>query len=718
VKGERLGADLMIKYNSAVHRIQKVKRSKACRPLIEGIEPRTLLSSVFWTGRGGDNNWDTPANWSTDSVPEGNDDVTINVSAEVVHSNQVTDFVRSLTSTEPLTISGGSLVLATTSTASADLKINGGSLTELFGGLTVGGLLTLTSGVLYANGASVTADGGILFNPPNNRGFMLDGGTLTNAAGQTATSVGSGTVIVADSGYVFNNLGTFLAEGNGAFGNGLATSDITPNPTWSFNNQGTFTKSMDTGEFDFGAGVALNVLPGGTVNVQTGTLGLMGGGTETGAGFTIESGATLDYSGPNPFTLDGGTTFSGAGSLTKDGPTTLVLPGKSLSFTGITTVEGGTLLVDGSQPGSGVSVLKRATLGGTGTVGAITTTGSVVSPGDISSGILNAQGIVSFDSSSIFTVALNGETPGATGYDQLNVTGAVNLGGSTLSASLGFTPTTATAFTIIHSTAPIVGTFSGLPDGSPLTIGAVTLNIIYAGDDVILTNALTVRSLARFGFHGQPTSLVLTFSAPLDVTRSQDVKNYRIVTLGGQGKDGGLVGHVTPVRAAVYDPSTFTVTLHPAQRLDLHNFYRLTVSGTLADGLTSSNGLPLAGQGAMLGTNYVRAFSGKILAGPALATTGVVRRREAALHRLKKGRLAPLRAGSDPEVRRRPETLRGEAQAGADAADRDRKLLDDLVDIRSAKSDDPDGSAIAIAIAHAFRVAVSGGASAGELPPE
>jgi serine/threonine-protein kinase len=71
--------------------------------------------------------------------------------------------------------------------------------------------------------------------------------------------------------------------------------------------------------------------------------------------------------------------------------------------------------------------------------------------------------------------------------------------------------------------------------------------------------------------------------------------------------------------------------------------------------------------------------------------------------------------GGDPGVRRRVESLRDEAQAGADAADRDRKLLDDLVDIRSAKIDDPDGSAIDAAYAGAFREA---GIDVAQLSPE
>ena len=67
-----------------------------------------------------------------------------------------------------------------------------------------------------------------------------------------------------------------------------------------------------------------------------------------------------------------------------------------------------------------------------------------------------------------------------------------------------------------------------------------------------------------------------------------------------------------------------------------------------------------------------------------------------------------------PAARDRLLALRTEVQAGLDAAQRDRALLDRLVDIRSAKADDPDGSATDAAYADAFGEA---GIDLAALPP-
>ena len=124
--------------------------------------------------------------------------------------------------------------------------------------------------------------------------------------------------------------------------------------------------------------------------------------------------------------------------------------------------------------------------------------------------------------------------------------------------------------------------------------------------------------MSRFGFHMQPTSVVLTFSAALDPTRADNVNNYQFVTIGGRGRHATAVGHVTRIRAAVYNPTTFTVTLYPTQRLSVHKLYQLTVTGTGLHGLRGTTGIPLDSRGnGMPGANYAVVISGKQLAGPA-----------------------------------------------------------------------------------------------------
>ena len=170
------------------------------------------------------------------------------------------------------------------------------------------------------------------------------------------------------------------------------------------------------------------------------------------------------------------------------------------TLTGPTDILSGTLQVDGSQPSSAVTdgedgSTSAANLSGTGTVGPISATRySTISPGDGATepGILTADGDVTLNSASTLDVALNGTTAG-TGYSQLNATGSVSLGGSTLSATLGFTPAAGESFTILKSTAPITGTFAGLPEGGSVEIGGVSFTINYAadgGDEVMLTPAI------------------------------------------------------------------------------------------------------------------------------------------------------------------------------------------------------------------------------------
>ena len=514
-----------------------------------------MLSAVVWTG-GSTGNWDDPANWSSNTLPGPNDDVSIGSGVSVVHSDDDSDSIGSLTSSGPLSIEGGTLSIASASTVGT-LTINDttspSTTLTVDGPLTVNGLLSLSGSTISGSG-TITDNGGTFLH-----NGTLDGPTLINPAGQTATfAPGSESSILMEDGAEFDNIGSFLDQSDYGFVQGTGASS-------SFTNQGSLKVSMNGGASVFD--VLFN-MRGGTVDVQGTYLVLGGGGTETGAAFTVESGAGLDFEGSTPFALDSGTTFSGAGNLAAASPP-LTLSGDSASFTGPTEVYfGDTLIVDGSLAGSEQTVKSGATLGGSGTVGAIVNDGTI-SPGDSATitGVLKADGNVTFESGSTFNIASNGISAG-TGYDQLDATGTVSLGGAALTGTLGFTPTDGESFPIIESTAPIVGTFAGLPQGASLTIGGVPFTISYtggaSGDDVVLTQAATTTTpptatTTSLGSSANPSmpGQTVTFTAIVAPTSGTSTPIGNVTfTIDGQTQTPVALGVINGVDEATLTTST------------------------------------------------------------------------------------------------------------------------------------------------------------------
>ena len=110
---------------------------------------------------------------------------------------------------------------------------------------------------------------------------------------------------------------------------------------------------------------------------------------------------------------------------------------------------------------------------------------------------------------------------------------------------------------------------STLGPGNHALIAVYSGDLNYAGStssafNLVVANNLpgpTVILLQRYGYHRQPTTLVLTFSTALDLARAENLSNYRIVPLGRWRRHHG---RPIPVRAAIYDPLSYTVTLWPA----------------------------------------------------------------------------------------------------------------------------------------------------------
>ena len=182
--------------------------------------------------------------------------------------------------------------------------------------------------------------------------------------------------------------------------------------------------------------------------------------------------------------------ISGAGFLQKYRGGTITLAGNN-TYTGMTYVREGKLVINGSQPGSNVQVDYGATLGGSGTIGNLNVDGTV-SPG-ASPGKLNC-GNVTFGSAGSLAVELNGNTVGS-GYDQLNVVGTVNLTGAALSPpTVGFLPKEGDQFIIVtnDSTEAVTSTFdSGLTEGAVVYDSSYKFSFLISykggsGNDVVL----------------------------------------------------------------------------------------------------------------------------------------------------------------------------------------------------------------------------------------
>jgi hypothetical protein len=568
-------------------------RSRSSRPRVEFCEGRTLLSAVLWTGGAGTDNWDTAANWNTDSLPGSGDSVTIPSGATVVHSDNDSDSVEGLTSSGTLSVTAGTLAIASASTAST-LTINGGTLTAN-ASLSVGGTLSLLEGTLSGSG-TVDALGGMTLGTATSTQFVLDGVTLDNAAGQSANFSG----MSLENGAVFNNYGSVTGYG---YLDGSSDETV--------NNYGSWTLTQDE-HFNT---LTFNV-NGGTVNVGASQLVIEGAGSSVGGTFTTSTGGSINFDsfGTIPFTIDPTTTFSGDGGLTKDDilvsnnefPPALVFAGSS-TLSGPTTVDDGDFQVDGSQPGSAVTLTDGSVynptyeevptyLTGTGTVGAITANAAtVVSPGDSPTltGVLTADGNVDI-ADAVLDVALNGATAGS-GYDQLDANGVVTLGRTDLNPTLGFTPSSGDVFTIIKSTSPIIGTFDSLPQGSTFDLGGITFTVNYtggsSGDDVVLTPSIaaatatttslsTSQSTANVGQSvtftavvapgtgtGTPTGTV-TFSidgqaqTPVDLTvvGGADLATFSTTTLAvGSHTIGAAYSGDTTFAASTANPLTQTV---------------------------------------------------------------------------------------------------------------------------------------------------------------
>jgi RHS repeat-associated protein len=310
---------------------------------IEVLERRQMLAADIWINpEGGD--WDTPSNWSTQTLPGPKDDVSINSlnpGAVVAHGQDQTDVIHSLTAAAPITLSQGKL--------------------DLSGGTSAAGPLSDSSPFSLAGGTLSLADvqSGTALAVASSPGGTLDRLTL---AGSVAVS---GSAITVTGGLTLINGSQFQVGDGGRAGEIDLVGDQTIDGSGSLVFVGLGGTVKIAGDLTIGPRITvhgttgdLNILSGSLLN--RGTIVSDGGGTlniGTGASSWTNAAEGILRADGGTLTLSGAWTNAGkiaetdsalnlGGSFTTAGLGAYTRTGGEINLTGILDNTGSSLILD------------------------------------------------------------------------------------------------------------------------------------------------------------------------------------------------------------------------------------------------------------------------------------------------------------------------------------------------------------------------------------
>jgi outer membrane autotransporter protein len=427
--------------------------------------------------------WFTPRNWTLGSPPTFAETALVDNGTVAQIGPQV----------ERGFATAGTLTIGATVPGSTVQLLPGGRL-EITNPLIIGaeGTLLFSGGSLVGGGNVIHNDGTVAFETPSTPGneqlvHGIDGsgrlivdleGTSTlrifstnTYSGETILNSGtleaeSTTALSPNSAFMVNstlNLNGFsntigsLSGTGTVLNNGAATATLTVGHD---NSNSTFSGVLENGTsvlalIKSGTGVltltGTNTYTGGTT-ISAGTLQLGNGGT-TGSitGNVIDNGV-LAFNRSDSVTFNG--VISGQGTLVKQGGGTLTLTGMSTEFTGPTTVNDGSLIVDGSIASTQTLVNPGALLGGHGFLG-----GDLVSSGIVSPGTLTVNGNYTQNANGTLRIEVAGLAPSQ--HDLLVVNGHASLAGTLQLIRLGgFQLHIGDQFTFLIANRGVSGTFS------------------------------------------------------------------------------------------------------------------------------------------------------------------------------------------------------------------------------------------------------------------
>ncbi|HEX5218042.1 MAG TPA: autotransporter-associated beta strand repeat-containing protein [Verrucomicrobiae bacterium] len=397
----------------------------------------------------------------------------------------------------------GTLILWGTNTFSGPFTINGGTvdaykdsaLGSTAGGTVVSSNCTLRLMGLNIGAEALTLNGKLeLYNTNTWAGLVTLGGTATIDLKGTGSQLTLSQSVGGSGSLKKSGVGTLLFSGAPAntFTGGLTVLGGNVN----LNKAGVIAVP---GPLQISTGMvkllqANQIADASAVTVQTGamldlnnfadTIGSLAGNGSVNVGLS-----TLTTGGNNNSTIFGGVIYGvGVAPLVKNGSGVFTLNGTN-ACSGTTTVNGGSLVVNGELPGL-IALNNSALLLGQGKVGNINSASGNVHPG-LGIGKLTTSNVAMNSAVSSMNFEIAGTTPG-TGHDQIIVNGAVTLNNVTLNVSSTAAGAIGNQYVIIVNDGAdaVSGTFNGLPEGSTVTAGFQQYRISYqggTGNDVVLT---------------------------------------------------------------------------------------------------------------------------------------------------------------------------------------------------------------------------------------
>ena len=469
------------------------------------LSPVSLVAgSATWNLNPTSGDWNTAANWTPATVPNGLSDI-----ATFEASNTTNVSLSSSVTLNGITFQAGASMFTITSPSSfAGFLINGVGVTndsgvqQTFvadargrdqGDITFAGSATAGNATYVNNGSSVRGSfggGTSFFNTSTaaSATFVADGGHANDAAGGGILFFDSST---AESASFTINGGTVT----GSTGGHLefvhtSTADhatLTANGGTNGGGGGTIFFFDDSQ----GGRAKITLSGNGTLDLSSHTASGITIGGLRGDGLVSLGASTLTVNNKPDSTFRG--VISGSGALIKGAQGILDLTNAN-TYSGGTIIRDGTLRVrntTGSATGSGPVLVKSGALGGNGSIaGAVNVgagipgNGGFLTPGASfgNPGVLTILGQLTFDSDGFLNIGFRTATIGQVIANGVTIDPEAqfaffNNRGSTLPVG--------TVAIVINNTAatPIAGEFENLPDGLVFTSEDNTFQVDYAGGD-------------------------------------------------------------------------------------------------------------------------------------------------------------------------------------------------------------------------------------------